>query len=43
MNGNGLAFLAARVPHETRNRLKSLAARHGLTVQELLRKLVDEY
>jgi predicted nucleotidyltransferase len=38
-----LVFLSARVPRETRKRFKSLAARNGLTVQELLRKLIDEY
>ncbi|ERP93209.1 DNA polymerase III subunit beta [Labrenzia sp. C1B10] len=37
------AYLSARVPTPLKNRFKSLAARRGLKVQELLNQLVADY
>lgn len=37
------AFLSARVPVPLKNRFKSLAARRGLKVQDLLNQLVEDY
>lgn len=37
------AYLSARVPTPLKNRFKSLAARRGLKVQDLLNQLVADY
>ena len=38
-----IAHLSARVPTETRNHFKALAARRGQAVQDLLLQLVEEF
>ena len=38
-----IVYLSARVPMRLRNAFKSLAARRGLKVQELLRVVVEDY
>ncbi|TYC63949.1 nucleotidyltransferase domain-containing protein [Stappia sp. BW2] len=43
MSNPETAYLSARVPVPLKNRFKSLAARRGLKVQDLLNQLVADY
>lgn len=43
MSEQTTAYLSARVPAHLRNRFKSLAARKGAKVQELLNEIIEEY
>ncbi|MBA5778857.1 nucleotidyltransferase domain-containing protein [Stappia sp. F7233] len=43
MPASDTAYLSARVPASLRNRLKSIAARRGQKMQDLLNQIVEDY